>query len=245
MPVSATPMKQELNTGTTARLAKLVAGRQPGSRLPTEKQLCAQLGVSRSTLREAMRSLAFVGALEPRQGSGTYVGSMEGGAVEKLIGLALMMERCSVQEVIEARRVLEVEAVRLAARRHDEADRRGLTAGMDKMKAALEDPESASSHDLDFHILLAQASHNTVLINFLNGMRGLLNIWISRAVTRPPVVMEILSEHNAILSAVLQRDSEEAAARMYIHLTNAADRLLRVIGQDQTIDYISLLIEKE
>lgn len=237
-------MKQELNIGTTARLAKLVAGRQPGSRLPTEKQLCEQLGVSRSTLREAMRSLAFVGALQPRQGSGTYVGSMEGGAVEKLIGLALMMDRCSVQDVIEARRILEVEAVRLAARKHRESDRQRLTAGLENMKAALEDPQGASCHDLDFHLLLARASHNAVLIHFLNGMRGLLGIWISRAVTDPPVVREIIGEHSAILSAVLQRDSEDAAARMYIHLANAAERLLRVIGEDRSIDYISLLLER-
>jgi GntR family transcriptional regulator, transcriptional repressor for pyruvate dehydrogenase complex len=195
-------------------------------------------------LREAMRSLAFVGALEPRQGSGTYVSSLQGGAVEKLIGLALMMDRCSVQDVIEARRVLEVEAVRLAARKHDEADRQRLTAGLEKMRAALEDPKRASYHDLDFHILLAEASHNTVLIHFLNGMRGLLGIWISRAVTDPSVIREILGEHSAILSAVLQRDADDAGARMYIHLANAAERLLRVIGEDRSIDYISLLLEK-
>lgn len=235
--------KQDLSAEATTRLARLVAAAEPGSRLPTEKELCELLGVGRSTLREAIRSLAFIGAVKSRQGSGTYVSTLEGGAVENLIGLGLMLKRTKVHEVIEVRRMLEVEASRLAAERHDELDRRELEELMRRMEACHDDPAAASRLDLEFHARLAKASHNTVVAHFIRGMRSLLEIWITRAVNREPVVMDVVREHNAVLKAVLQRDGEHAAAAMFLHQTNAADRLFATVGRNQpTADYLPLLL---
>ncbi len=235
--------RQDLVLATTARLAKFIAGLEPAARLPTEKELCERLGVGRSTLREAVRSLAFIGAVETRQGSGTYVGTQKDAPVEKLIGLALMLQRSSVQEIVEVRRVLEVEAVRLAAERHDQADQQALSAVMQEMRASIEFPEQAAGFDTQYHILLARASHNTALVHFLAGMRALLEKWIALAVSTPPVVSDIVSEHEDILKAVFVRDPERAAAYMIIHLTNAAERLFAVLGRDHSAaNYISLLL---
>lgn len=231
---------------TTARLAKFIAGLEPGARLPTEKHLCERLGVGRSTLREAMGSLAFIGAVETRQGSGTYVGGNEDAPVEKLIGLALMLQRSSVQEIVEVRRVLEVEAVRLAAERHDKADQQALSAVMEGMRASVQKPEQAAKFDTQYHILLARASHNSALVHLLAGMRALLEMWIALAVNTPPVVSEIVREHDDILRAVLARDPERATAYMIIHLTNAAERLFAVLGRDHSAaNYISLLLRSD
>ncbi len=235
--------RQDLAVATTARLAQFIARLEPGARLPTERELCERLGVGRSTLREAMGSLSFIGAVQTRQGSGTYVSTQEDAPVEKLIGLALMLQRSSVHEIVEVRRVLEVEAARLAAERHDEADREALQAVMQAMQESVGDPLRASHHDMHYHILLARASHNSALVHFLNGMRALLEKWISRAVNTTPVVQEIVREHNDILRAVFNRNQEQAAAYMLIHLTNAADRLFAVVGKDHSaVNYISALL---
>lgn len=235
--------KQDLHLETTSRLAQLVASSEPGSRLPTERELCLQLGVGRSTLREAMRSLSFIGAIRIRQGSGTYVSSVDDANVERLISLGLMVQRSKVHEVIEARRVLEIQTVRMAAERHDAADRQALEAIMQNMATCIEKPTEASRYDLQFHVMLARASHNSVLVHFINGMRALFEIWINKAVNRRPVIEEIIREHNAVLESIFRRDGEAAAARMFLHLTNAADRLLAVVGRDQSAaDFISLLL---
>lgn len=235
--------RQDLALETTTRLAQLVAASEPGSRLPTERELCAQLGVGRSTLREAMRSLAFIGAIQPRQGSGTYVSTQEDQPVEKLIGLGLMLQRSSVHEVIEVRRILEVEAVRIAAEKHDESDRRQLESVMQTMAQLAAQPAQASRYDVQYHVLLARASHNSVLVHLINGMRRLLEIWITKAVNRQPVVEDIVREHNDVLRAVFAREPNRAAASMFIHLTNAADRLFAVLGKDHsTASYISALL---
>jgi GntR family transcriptional repressor for pyruvate dehydrogenase complex len=235
--------RQDLALATVARLAKFIAGLEPGARLPTEKELCERLGVGRSTLREAVGSLAFIGAVQTRQGSGTYVGTQEDAPVEKLIGLALMLQRSSVSEIVEVRRVLEMEAVRLAAERHTEADREALTAVMDAMRECAGEPARASGYDMQYHLLLARASHNSALAHFLNGMRALLGKWIGLAVNAPPIVGDIVREHDDILRAVFRHDPERAGAYMLIHLTNAAERLFAVVGKDHSAaNYISLVL---
>jgi GntR family transcriptional repressor for pyruvate dehydrogenase complex len=235
--------RQDLPMETTARLAQLVAASEPGSCLPTERELCEQLGVGRSTLREAIRSLAFIGAVQPRQGSGTFVSSPEDRTFERLIGLCVTLQRAKAEEVIDLRRVLEVEAVRRAALHHDEEDRQELESIMDAMAGAAGDPAAASRYDLQFHATIARASHNAVLRTLINGMRSLLEVWINKAVTRQPIVEEIVKEHNAVLKALFARDSELAAALMTAHLGNAAERLFAVVGRDHsTASYVSLLL---
>jgi len=235
--------KQDLHQETTSLLAQMIASSEPGSRLPTERELCARLGVGRSTLREAVRSLSFIGAIKVRQGSGTYVSSVGDEKVERLISLGLMLQRTKVHEAIEARQILEVQAVRMTAQHHDDSDGEELRAIMRNMAESASNAAEASRYDLQFHVRLAQASHNSVLVLFINGMRALFEIWINKAVNRRPVIEEIIAEHNSILDAVLAHSGDLAAARMTVHLTNAAERLFSVVGRNQsTADFISLLL---
>lgn len=235
--------KLDLRLETTVRLAKFVAACEPGTRLPTERVLCDKLGVGRSTLREALRCLAFMGAIRPRQGSGTYVSTLEDQTVEKMISLGVTLQRATVQEIIEARRVLEIQVVRMAAGRYTDSDRSDLEAIMVAMRGCSSDPEKASRFDLQYHVRLASASHNPVLAHFINGMRALLEIWMNKAVNQKPIVEDIVREHNSVLEAVFERNSDEAAARMNLHLTNAAERLFSVVGKDHYMaDYLSLLL---
>lgn len=235
--------KQDLPLQTVSVLAQIVASAEPGSRLPTEQELCAQLGIGRSTLREAMRALSFVGAIRVRQGSGAYVSGVEEENIERLITLGLMLHRTKVHELIEARQILEVQAVRIAASNHDASDAEKLTLIMRNMAELASSPTEASLYDLQFHVRLAEATHNGVLVVFIHGLRTLLAMWINKAVDRRQVIEEIISEHNSILHAVLARNGELAAARMTVHMTNAAERLFNVVGRNQsTAEFISLLL---
>jgi DNA-binding FadR family transcriptional regulator len=187
-----------------------------------------------------------VGAVQTRQGSGTYVTPSDEQAIDKLIGLALMLQRASVREIFESRRALELEAVRLACERHQPEDRQQLEATMQGMAEVANDPAGASVYDLQFHTQLAQASHNRVLVSLIDGMRTILQIWMAKAVNKPMVAEEIVREHNLVLEAVFTGDAERAVFRMQSHLNNAADRLLAVVGRDHSsAEYITLLLGRK
>jgi len=143
------------------------------------------------------------------------------------------------------RRVLELEAVRLAAVRHTADERKQLESVMAAMSKVVANPAKAAKYDLEYHVLMARASHNTVLSHLVSGMRLLLETWMSRAVNQETTIAQIVEEHHSILKAVIAKDPELAAKRMDVHLARAADRLLTVIGEDQlTHDFVSALFKR-
>lgn len=230
--------RQDLHGQVTAILANLISESEPNSKLPTERELSEMIGVGRSTVREAVRSLAFIGAITVRQGDGIYVSPPDRTTVDRLIGLGLMMQRSKISEVIEARSVLEVEAVRLAAVRRSQEEADALSANIRRMKESDQGPAEASRLDLEFHVLLARGSHNSVLVHFSNGMRGLLEVWINKAVNDRRIVADVLGEHEAIVQAVVEQDADLAAEKMRIHMQNAGERLLATVDKDQAMAQI-------
>jgi len=220
---------------TTSRLAQLVASLEPGARLPTERELSEQLGVGRSTLREAIRSLAFIGAIHSRQGSGNYVSRPDERSTDRLISLGLMLNHVTVAELIEARRCFEIDVVRMAAERHEERDRERLTELIAAMRAAASRPRDLSQYDMEFHVALAEASHNAVMVQMIRMMRALVNIlleiWRDNELDFTHWIGQIIREHEEILEAVLARDPEWAARMMFTHLTNAGARVMSLLGR--------------
>ena len=230
--------RQDLHGQVTAILANLITDSEPNSKLPTERELSEMIGVGRSTVREAVRSLAFIGAITVRQGDGIYVSHPDRTTVERLIGLGLMMQRSKISEVIEARSVLEVEAVRLTAVRRSEEEASALVDNIRLMKETVQGPTEASRLDLEFHVLMARGSHNSVLVHFLNGMRGLLEVWINQAVNDRRIVADVLEEHQSIVQAVVDKDPDLAADQMRVHMHNAGERLLATVDEDQAMAQI-------
>ena len=231
----------------TAQLAQLIVASEPGTRLPAERELSEIFNVGRSSVREAMRSLAFVGAVHIKQGDGIYVAKVKDADVERHIGLGLLLQRSSVAEVIEARCLLEIDAATLAAERHDDDDKSNLAVVMAQLVADAHDPDKVAVLDLEFHITIARASHNGVLLYFLNGMRGLIRGWIESkiayATSRDDVVSEIIEEHQGLLDAILSRDAKAAAQLMEEHMHRSAQRLLPAIEQNHaTPDHVFNLL---
>ena len=197
----------------------------PGSRLPVEKDLAAQLGVSRGSLREGVRALATLGVLETRQGDGTYVTALDPQQLLSPLGfLADLQQPAHATELLAVRRVLEAESVALAAPRLTEdelAQLEELLATVDRILASDPDMDLEAFIDADtrFHQLIARASGNgplAAIIDSLVGRTFRARLW--RAISHRGSVRETQAEHRAILAELVRRDPERARIRMSVHL---------------------------
>src|SRR4029450_4446208 len=155
-----------------ARIRDLITSGElaPGSRLPPEQELAAQLGLSRNTAREAVRALVTVRVLDVRRGDGTYVTSLTPDLLLEGVGAAVeLMRDDGVLEVLEVRRYLEPAATALAAGRIDAAGLAALRATIGRMRAAGDDEEFVAQ-DASFHAGVAEAAGNGTLASLLAGL---------------------------------------------------------------------------
>jgi DNA-binding FadR family transcriptional regulator len=177
-----------------------------GERLPTEPELSAELGISRNTVREAMRVLAFCGLIEIRQGDGSYLRSMT-----DPLGAMRALSHCTLEQAQETRQILEVEAIGLAALRRTEAD---LSALRDALKASAElyhgDLEAYISADLVFHKHLVDAAHNPALSELYQYFSAIVAAQLRQTLNISPRRQAVFDLHIALLDAVEQQDPERA-----------------------------------
>ncbi len=196
-----------------------------GSRLPVEKELAAQLGVSRGSLREGVRALATLGVLETRQGDGTYVTALDPRTLLVPLGfLADLQQPAHAADLLAVRRVLEAESVSLAASRLTEEELEHLDGVLRGVDGILEDEpdmdlEAFIEADAEFHRVIARASGNpplAAIIETLVGRTFRARLW--RAISHRGSVRETQAEHRAILEELVRRDPERARLRMSVHL---------------------------
>jgi DNA-binding FadR family transcriptional regulator len=199
-----------------ARLrAEITAGNWPvGSRIPTEPELVAQLGVARNTVREAVRALAHNGLLDIRQGSGTYVV-----ATSELAGV--MHRRFADADplhVAELRSSLEASAAGLAAERRTEADLRRLDALTERRERAWDSggAEDFVQADATWHLAVVAASHNDVFTALYADLGEVLRDFL-RADVGPRVRPEDHVDHARLLAAIRAGDAATAAAEARNH----------------------------
>lgn len=195
-----------------------------GDRLPIEKDLAAELGVSRGSLREAVRSLAALGVLETRQGDGTYVTQLDPGSLLRPLEFwAGLQEATRSVDLLAVRRVLETESAGLAAVRLTEAELDELDDILAEIDTGLTtgnlEAESFINADAAFHRRIATASGNPALAALIESLmtrtlRG--RLW--RAITERDSLGEAHADHRAILLALRTRDAERARIRMAAHL---------------------------
>jgi DNA-binding FadR family transcriptional regulator len=198
----------------------IVAGElQPGDRLPREADLAARLGLSRSSLREAVKALALIRVLEVRQGDGTYVTSLDPSLLMETMGFVLDLHQdASVLEFFEVRRILEPAAAARAALRMPDAD----VAGLRELLDDLGDEPSADDQlacDVEFHRRLAVGSGNRALASIIESLRQptyRARIW--RGLTEAGAVARSIAEHRAILDAISAREPEVARSWATVHI---------------------------
>jgi len=208
---------------------------QPGQRLPPEPELAALVGVSRNTLREAVRALIQANVLDVRRGDGTYVTSLEPHLL--LSGLSfvvdLMQDRTLV-ELVEVRRLLEPAATALAATRIDDATVEAVRASLERMKHAAT-TEELIAEDVEFHRLVTRASGNATLeslIDALNHRTTKARIW--RAISGGGVKAWTLEQHSLIVEALANRDPGLALAAATI-LVARSEHWVRHLVDETTL----------
>lgn len=197
-----------------------------GERIPSEPELVEQLGVSRNTLREAVQALIHNGMLEARQGDGTYVlSSSEFGAA-----MQRRLQRSTVVEILEVRHGLEREMARLAASRRTDEDLALIREKLTQSQALRHDAEAYTLADLDFHMAIATATYNGVMIDLYKNMTESLHYSISG--TQELVgIMDTQSKHHiALVEAISMKDpnaAEEAASSLIQVSKTALTQLIK------------------
>lgn len=179
-----------------------------GQRLPTEPELAADLGISRNTVREAVRVLAFSGLVEVRQGDGSYLKT----ASDPLPAVQAL-SNCSLEHARETRHLLEAEAIGLAALRRTEQDLHGLREALRASSNHFHgDLDDYICCDLAFHQRLVDAAHNPALSELYRYFSSVVAMKLEHSMSRSPRNQAVFDLHEAILDAVERQDPERAKA---------------------------------
>ena len=181
----------------------------PGAKIPTEPALMAQLGVGRSTVREAIRVLVSAGLLEVRQGDGTYVLERQSGHEP----LEYRLRRATAQEIHDVRRLIEVETARLAALNRTQADIDTMRDCLSRKKAALtaSDPHGYVMADIAFHSAVASASGNSLLADLYRSFCMVFQDFLDSLIADRGVNQYQDRIHTGLLEAIAAQNPEQAA----------------------------------
>ena len=207
MPLSTTTPRSLVDQAIDGMRTLLAEGEWAvGARIPPEPELASALGVSRNTVREAVRALAHTGVLEVRRGDGTYVAA----ANEVSAMMRRQVDRVEAHHVFEVRDAIETRAAALAAERRSEADLQLLCDLMERRAAAVEagDTDAFADADAEFHLAVVTATHNPLLLELYTGFEDTLRA----SIHLDDETAEVAEDHRAVLEAIRAQDPEAAAA---------------------------------
>lgn len=200
---------------------------KPGERLPSEREMSEQLGVSRPPLREALRALEYAGMLETRYGDGVYVKS-DVFPSEPAPLFSNLLNRYTLEEMIEMRRIVEVAAVRMAIERATTEDLDMLQSIHNKAQRSVGNKDKFIECDLAFHSSIAEVARNSILFNTVQTMRKLMSEFNHELLEQKDFRLTVVDQHQRICDAIFRRDSEKAVQAMERHLENVVVMAVRV-----------------
>jgi GntR family transcriptional repressor for pyruvate dehydrogenase complex len=205
-----------------------------GDRLPTERELAEQFQASRTAVREAMKTLAQKGLVDMRPGRGTVVIDGTTQALRHSVGLLLRVGQTSgAEELAEVREILEPEIAALAATRATEEHLAILETAVQEMDASLEDAESYIAADNAFHRTLAQATHNALVLAFVDSIVGLLSEQRKHVFAVPGGGMRGQQYHKELLEAIRRQDAEAARVAMQAHLHQVREDVRTALARSE------------
>lgn len=176
-----------------------------GERLPVEAELAGEFGVSRNTVREAVRVLAHTGMLETRQGAGTFVR-----AIHDAGDTLREVERARLRDQLEVRQTLETDAARLAALRRSAADLQAMRSALAAREAAGDDVEARIKHDERFHLAVVEAAHNAALTTLYRYFAHSVIHTIEQTERNRHLPEPSHAEHQTLLRSIEARDADAA-----------------------------------
>ena len=208
-----------------------------GTKLPREQDLAARLGLSRNSLREAVRALSLIGVLDTRVGDGTYVTSLDADVL--LTGMGFvgdLLEGQTLLEVHQVRRILEPVATGLAATRLTDEDFVALDSCLMAMDEADSNQEFVDA-DSEFHRIIVGAAGNATLASVIQSLTGdMMRARRWRTITEHGAVEITKQRHRDILVALRAGDAEQASAADLIHLADGERWLQQHLARGQTLD---------
>jgi len=191
---------------------------KPGDMLPSERELVRTFGVSRTSIRDALRSLEAIGLLEPRQGIGTVVREFAAEAVLTPVAGALMQKRKAIDELMDVRVIIEPALARRAALHASAEQIAELQTILDRQEEKVRLGEPATEEDSDFHYTIALAANNGVMLKLVHVLMDLLREMRERSLQAGGRQIKSLAAHRKILAAVKRGDAAGAEAAMRRHL---------------------------
>lgn len=226
MDLDAFPRVKPLARPTLSeRVAREIAGMiasgslRPGQKLASEPELCRALGVGRSTLREAVACLIFIGMLKVRAGEGTFVTEGPTRMFDQIVGHGFFSSDKDISDLVHTRLVLESETASMCAKHATAKDLLAMESLLERMGEAVKTGAEDFLHlDVDFHMAIAAGSGNQILARLLGTIRGLLGEYISRSLQVPNAAQIAYEQHAAILAALRKRTPGKARLEMQKHL---------------------------
>jgi GntR family transcriptional regulator, transcriptional repressor for pyruvate dehydrogenase complex len=199
---------------------------KPGDKLPSERELAEMLSVSRSSIRDAIRSLELVGMVEPRQGAGTIVKEVTADVVVNPLTNALKRKEELVGELLDFRRMLEPPLAARAATHASTEDTAEMDEILERQQAKLRLGESTIPEDSEFHYAIALASGNTVVLKVLDIIMDMLRDSRERSLQVEGRPQKSLAGHRRILAAIKRHDAEAAKDAMRRHIEDVEEIVL-------------------
>ncbi len=212
----------------------LFAGKlRPGDKLPTERELAERFQTSRASVREALRTLEPEGLIRIKKGveGGIFVADVDHRPAAKSFQTLLQLRKVSIHQIAEVRLIFEPQAARLAAERATPDDLRELEEEIRKMSDAVKDRELPRIYDLKFHLLIARAAWNPVLLALAESMLEVASKAISELHPSRDTLRHVLERHRKVLAAVRRRDPGAAFRAMREHIVDVRARLAKQAGR--------------
>ncbi|GAA0779053.1 FCD domain-containing protein [Roseibium denhamense] len=210
-----------------------------GDRLPSERDLAEQLGVSRPVLRDALKTLEDRNLIEARRGGGTYVCDLIGPIFSDAVVDLISRHSCAISDHFDFRRGIEAQAASLAAIRAAPSDISRLTGILEQMREAhaREDIAAEAALDLQFHHAVGEAAHNIILLHTLRSCYRILENGVyfdrERLYRVPAARADVLDQHAAIAAAISEGDPVAARQASEQHIDYVRAALLEAEEEDK------------
>jgi len=207
---------------------------RPGDKLPAERKLAEQFGVSRTAIREAMKALMQSGLVVIQPGRGTFVTDSTSMVVRQSIDMLVRVgNETSIKDLIEVREMLEPEVAALAAVRASSEDIQSMEEAVKAMDQAMDDPETFIEADLDFHLALAQGSNNALIPVLIDSLVDLLREHRKRAASVEGGIERGQPYHKIISEAIKRNDANAARDSMRAHLEQIRKELETTFSSEE------------
>ncbi|MGG4268090.1 FadR/GntR family transcriptional regulator [Peribacillus simplex] len=211
---------------------------KPGEQLDSIQQLAENFQVGRPAIREALSALNSMGLIEIKQGEGTFVKTFDPTIMNHPLSAALLMNQDNIKHLLEVRKILESGTAEVAAKKRSEEDLIELKERLFDMEKVSHDEELSDKADIAFHVAVANASQNELLITLMNHVSELMmekmrNIRRVALYSEEMTLKRLYQQHARIYDAIVAQDEAGARNAMLFHLQSVEEALNRVIQKNQ------------